>query len=64
MLNSGEYEYAEPDYVVYTFATPNDPNFISGSQWGLLNQSNFLNSIPTAHISAPQAWDIRPMPPW
>jgi subtilisin family serine protease len=36
-------EYAEPDYVVYTTKTPNDPSY--ASLWGMTN------------IKAPAAWD-------
>ncbi len=42
--------YAEPDYVVRADRTPNDPMFIR--QWGLQN-----SSVPTADISAAEAWD-------
>ena len=41
-------EYAEPNYLMHTMATPNDPRF--SQQWGLENGSG-------ADISAPQAWD-------
>jgi subtilisin family serine protease len=37
--------YAEPDYILHTAATPNDPRFTAGDQYGLLK------------ISAPAAWD-------
>lgn len=39
----GEVQYAEPNYIVQSFFTPNDPYF--GSQWNLQK------------INAPQAWD-------
>lgn len=44
---SGLVEYAEPDYEVYIVTTPDDPQFVDGTLWGL-NQ-----------ISMPQAWDMR-----
>jgi subtilisin family serine protease len=44
-------EYAEPNYVVTTTATPNDPQF--PSLWGLFN-----SSVPGADISAKAAWDV------
>jgi subtilisin family serine protease len=37
--------YAEPDYILHTAATPNDPRFMSGEQYGL------------AKIGAPAAWN-------
>src|SRR6185369_9398357 len=39
--------YAEPDYVVHTTATPNDPAFTAGQQWD------------TTQIAAPTAWDTQ-----
>ena len=42
--------YAEPDYVVRSDRTPNDPMFIR--QWGLQNAS-----LPSADISAVEAWN-------
>jgi subtilisin family serine protease len=43
-------EYAEPDYIVYTSSTPNDPSF--SLLWGLHNTSR------DADIDAPEAWNI------
>lgn len=43
-------EYAEPDYIVRSTATPNDPLF--SSLWGL------HNTLRDADIDAPDAWDI------
>ena len=43
--------YAEPDYIVKGFATPNDPNF--SLQWSFSN-----TATPGADIGASQAWDI------
>ncbi|RLF33746.1 MAG: hypothetical protein DRN07_01800, partial [Thermoplasmata archaeon] len=42
-------EYAEPNYIYHTCATPNDPDF--DLQWAL-NQSSDHD------IDAPEAWDI------
>ena len=41
-------EYAEPNYLLETSATPNDPRF--STQWGLENGNG-------PDINAPQAWD-------
>lgn len=38
--------YAEPDFKVYAFFTPNDPNWSSSYQWGVRD------------INADDAWDI------
>lgn len=46
-LADPDIEFAEPNYQVFKRATPNDPYFTSGLQYGL------------NRISAPNAWDIR-----
>ena len=51
-IESGAVEFAEPDYLLQKFVTPNDPNF--SSQYGL-NSSSLFNP----DINAPEAWDIR-----
>ncbi len=50
--------FAEPDFIVRTLATPNDPSYLDGSLWGLNNtgQSGGSND---ADIDAPEAWDTR-----
>lgn len=47
--------YAEPDYIVHSFQTPNDPLF--SSLWSLLN-SGQSGGTPGADIKATQAWNI------
>src|SRR5262245_11672055 len=47
--------YAEPNHIVHTTASPNDPSF--GSLWGL-NNTGQSGGTPGADIDAPQAWDI------
>jgi hypothetical protein len=47
--------YAEPNYLVSTQATPNDPFFVLLS--GLHNTGQF-NGTPGADIKAPEAWNI------
>jgi subtilisin family serine protease len=51
-------EYAEPNYVVYAIATPDDPGF--PGLWGLLNTGLALptNGTPGADIDATLAWNI------
>jgi len=54
---SGLVEFAEPDYLVYPAAAPNDPKYLDGTEWWL---NNYGQSSGTAHadISATNAWDI------
>lgn len=49
---------AEPDFLVQASITPNDPQYLNGSQWPLHNtgQNGGTND---ADIDAPEAWDIR-----
>ena len=52
--------YAEPNYIVTTFAEPNDPMY--PNLWGLKNIGQAVNGgaagTPGADISATQAWDV------
>jgi subtilisin family serine protease len=50
--------YAEPDYVVHTTATPNDPYF--SNLWGMNNSGQSVNGDPGTgndDIDAPEAWN-------
>ncbi len=47
--------YAEPNYVVDAFATPNDPSYTQ--LWGL-NNTGQTGGTPGADVHAPQAWDL------
>jgi len=52
--------YAEPDYLAYGGATPND-SFYASQQWGLHNTGQTIGGqtgTAGADVSAPQAWDI------
>jgi subtilisin family serine protease len=52
-------EYAEPNFIVHTLATPNDTSF--GELWGLHNTGQTVNGTTgtsDADIDAPEAWDI------
>lgn len=55
---SGLYDYVEPDYIVTSNATPNDPRYASGELWGLHNVGQDAGSND-ADIDAPEAWDVR-----
>lgn len=54
---SGLVEFAEPDYLVHAAATPNDPQFLDGTEWGLWNYGQ-NGGTPHADIAATNAWDI------
>jgi subtilase family protein/List-Bact-rpt repeat protein/fibronectin type III domain protein/fervidolysin-like protein/HYDIN/CFA65/VesB family protein len=47
--------YAEPNWIVHTQATPNDPRF--GELWGLHNTGQ-SGGARDADIDAPEAWDV------
>jgi len=47
--------YAEPDYIYYISAIPNDTRF--GELWGMRNTGQ-SGGTPGADISATEAWDI------
>ncbi len=53
-------DYAEPNYIVRTFADPTDP--MVPQLWGLLNAGQAVNGgsagRPGADIHAAQAWDV------
>ena len=55
---TGRYEFVEPDYVVKADATPNDPRFLAGDQWGLRNGGQ-ENGTAGADIKAEEAWEIQ-----
>ena len=48
-------EYAEPNYLYYTFGTPNDPQF--NQLWGMHNTGQ-SGGTADADIDAPEAWDV------
>lgn len=53
-LEAGGGGMAEPDYIVRTFAEPNDPRYLDGSLWGMRNTGR-----PGADVSAEAGWAIR-----
>ncbi len=55
---TGLYDYVEPDFIVTTNATPNDPRYASGELWGLRNLGQDAGT-DDADIDAPEAWDLR-----
>jgi subtilisin family serine protease len=60
LLKQSNVRFAEPNYIVHTTATPNDPQF--AQLWGLSNTGQAVNGAPAgkpgADISATSAWDI------
>src|SRR5690348_12843835 len=54
---SGLVEFAEPDYLVHGCATPNDPLYLKGSEWGL-NNTGQNGGVPGADIDAAKAWNV------
>ena len=54
---SGLVQYAEPDYLRFLNATPNDPKFTDGSLWGL-NNTGQGGGLADADIDAPEAWEV------
>ena len=55
---TGRYEFVEPDYIMQTDATPNDPRFNSADQWSLKNVGQ-SNGTAGADIHAEDGWDIQ-----
>ncbi len=57
LKDSGQFEYVEPDYLVYLDATPTDAAFADGRLWGLRNTGQ-SGGVAGADIGAVQAWNI------
>src|SRR5690606_3505975 len=54
---SGNYEYVEPDYLVFGDAVPNDTAFTNGTLWGLRNTGQ-NGGVAGVDIDAVRAWDV------
>ncbi len=54
---SGLVEFAEPDYAIHAALSPNDPQFLNGTLWGL-NNTGQDGGTADADIDAPEAWDV------
>jgi len=52
-------EYAEPDYLVWHCAEPNDPSFADNQLWGLKNPGGVNGYTQGADIDAPAGWAVR-----
>jgi subtilisin family serine protease len=55
LLGDPRVRFAEPNHVVRTMATPDDPRF--PELWGLHNTGQ-TGGTPDADIDAPEAWDL------
>ena len=55
---SGLAEYAEADYEVHAFLSPNDPRYTDGTLWAMHNYCQ-NGCTPGVDIHAEEAWDIR-----
>lgn len=62
LLATGRYKFVQHDHILQTAATPNDPNFVDGTQWHLRNNGQ-LGGTLGADINAVDAWDIRSTAP-
>jgi serine protease len=49
--------YAQPNFIYYKSAGPNDPHFTSGGMWGLHNAGQ-QGGTADADVDAPEAWDL------
>ncbi len=56
---SGLVAYAEPDFLRFLNAVPNDPKYTDGTLWGLNNYGQ-NGGTADADIDAPEAWDVLP----
>lgn len=54
---SGQVEFAEPDYILYASSSPNDPKFTDGSLWALQNTGQ-SGGTAGADIGAGTAWPV------
>ncbi len=52
------FEFAEPDYPLSAYLTPNDRGLTTGQTWGLFNTGQ-QRGLPDADIDAPEAWDYQ-----
>ena len=55
MINSGNYEFVEPNWLVQVGSVPNDAKYTSGMLWGL-KKSNEKSGMIGANLE--EAWKI------
>ncbi len=51
--------FAEPDWIVQTAVTPNDPAFTGGNTWSYDNPGTIAGTLYDADIDGPDGWDQR-----
>lgn len=51
--------FAEPDWIVRTTTTPNDPAFFEGKAWSFDNPGTVAGTLYDADIDGPDGWDQR-----
>ncbi|HHI94659.1 MAG TPA: hypothetical protein ENK04_14305 [Gammaproteobacteria bacterium] len=56
LRNNRDVEFAEPNYILHTYAIPNDSRF--DSLWGMHNTGQ-TGGVTDADIDAPEAWDLQ-----
>ena len=56
-LESGLFEFAEPDMPIHATALPNDVGITSGQDWAKHNVGLF-EGVVDADIDGPEAWDL------
>ena len=52
-------DFAEPDWIVHTAVTPNDPAFPEGKAWSFDNPGTVAGTLYDADIDGPDGWDQR-----
>ena len=57
-LESGLFEFLEPNYPLKAYRVPNDRGLALGQTWGLQNIGQ-QRGLPDADIDAPEGWDYR-----
>lgn len=57
MINSGNYEYVEPNWLLKTIAEPNDQAFTDGRLWGLKNTGQ-NGGVRGVDANVVNAWDV------
>ncbi|MDO8349399.1 MAG: S8 family serine peptidase, partial [Planctomycetota bacterium] len=57
LLDSGRFDYVEPDYLLEAARVPADEAFASGKLWGLANRGQ-SGGVAGVDVDAVRAWDI------
>jgi subtilisin family serine protease len=59
LMETGLYEYVEPDWIVTTCQTPSDTAYLNGSLWGIRN-TGASGGTAGIDVNATPAWAITP----